>query len=270
MKKKEKVQEDDELGDPRVEWREWDVACEPGPFQELRVRAWLTTCCLQVKWCGNNPPPGGWRCTQFTELSSRHHQWTWRWWIIALFLRGRAFSLPCRWIPATAFAWALASYSKSLWLRTTLVHLSSTVSSPVTATPSLVLTHGLLRKSSLVEKDDERPWLPTMGLSSSLGADDNGSSSYEVSPEEFYGCYDMLVSYSRSMLLVQWFIGVFWSWNHGCSWKGNVPVLCCGATLLHFLPTAGMCCSCSNCSFHQIKTATQRTLPSIVTWAITI
>ena len=259
--------EDDELADLRVE----RIRCGLGTGAISGIACQSMAHYLLSEGQNDGETTPSWRrsCTQFTELSSRHHQWTWRWWTIGLFLR-RAFSLLCRWILATAFAWALASYSKSLWLRTTLVHLSSTVSSPVTATPSLVLTHGLLRKSSLVEKDDERPWLPTMGLSSSLGADDNGSSSYEVSPEEFYGCYDMLVSYSRSMLLGQWFIGVFWSWNHGCSWKGNVPVLCCGATLLHFLPTAGMCCSSSNCSFHQIKTATQRTLPSIVTWAITI
>jgi len=35
------------------------VAWELGPFQELRVRAWLTTCCLKVKMMGKQPPPGG-------------------------------------------------------------------------------------------------------------------------------------------------------------------------------------------------------------------
>ena len=35
------------------------MAWELGPFQELRVRAWLTTCCLKVKMMGKQPPPGG-------------------------------------------------------------------------------------------------------------------------------------------------------------------------------------------------------------------
>ena len=80
-----------------------------------------------------------------------------------------------------------------------LVHLSSTVSSPVSASPSLVLTHGLSRKSSIEEKDDESPWLPTMGVSSSLGADDKGSSSYEVS---LWTCIA-----SRGILCWLWHVG---------------------------------------------------------------
>jgi len=64
---------------------------------------------------------------------------------------------PCLWIPATTFSSTLASLPRSLWLRSLLVHLSSTVSSPVSATPSSVLTHGLSRKIINAKKEDEWP-----------------------------------------------------------------------------------------------------------------
>jgi hypothetical protein len=44
---------------------------------------------------------------------------------------------------------------RPLWLVSLLVHLSSTVSSLVSATPSSVLTHGLSRKIIDAEKEDE-------------------------------------------------------------------------------------------------------------------
>lgn len=79
-------------------------------------------------------------CTQFTEFSSRSHRWA-----MDLTWRSSRLLPPCLWIPATNFSWTLSSFPRSLWLGSLLVHLSSTVSSPVS--DSIISpTHGLSTK----------------------------------------------------------------------------------------------------------------------------
>jgi hypothetical protein len=94
-----------------------------------------------------------------------------------------------------------------LRLRSLLVHLSSTVSSPVSATPSLVLTHGLSEEIIHGEKrrmnrHDCRQWVCRLVQQQicKVGAPMKWACEPALHLEEFYGGYDMLVSFSRSML----------------------------------------------------------------------